>query len=413
MALLENYKVITVTHHNVNVGDIGNFYINCGGEDSPYDKLKQLSSKFDFTESLYLETCNRVCYILFGDFELNKVFLSKFFKAVNPDLQDSTLDSINKYVSVYEGENAIKHVYELASSMDSLVVGEREIFRQLRKSFDTCKNANLTGDYLRLLDKSAVATAKDIYSSTKIGEKSLSIVSLAINSMLSINDSSDQRVLLVGAGETNSLVGKFLNKYKFNNTSIYNRSINNTSDLSEFLGAPSYHLNELENIKGNFDIVIICTSANKVVIDEHLYRNMLHGDNSTKLLIDLSVPRNISAEVVENFNVDYIDINSLKELSEENLKFRRKEVEKAKPIIKAHMRSFRNTFQQRHIEKALASVPKAIKDIKERAIDEVYQKRIESLDDSSKDLLLEMMDYMEKKCVSVPIKAAKKELGSL
>ena len=144
MALLDNYKVITVTHHNVNVGDIGNFYIQCNEGESAYDKLKSLAPSFKYSESIYLETCNRVCYILFGDFELNKTFLSEFFKAVNPSLSEVTLTSINKYVSVYEGEEAIKHVYELASSMDSLVVGEREIFRQLRKAFDTCKKESLT-----------------------------------------------------------------------------------------------------------------------------------------------------------------------------------------------------------------------------------------------------------------------------
>ena len=232
-----------------------------------------------------------------------------------------------------------------------------------------------------------------------------------MNSLMSLNPSTDQKVLLIGAGETNSLVGKFLQKYKFTNTAIYNRSINNASELSKLLSAPSYHLNELENVKGEFDIVVICTSANKVVIDEHLYSTMLHGDGSKKIIIDLAVPRNISAEVVDNFDVDYIDINSLKELSEENLKFRKNEVEKAKPIIKSHIKKFRDTFQQRHIEKALSVVPREIKEVKEKAIKEVYQKRIADLDDSSKALLLEMMDYMEKKCVSIPIKAAKQKLS--
>lgn len=412
MALLDNYKVITVTHHNVNVNEIGNFYISTNKDQTAHAKLKSLSNQFNFTESLYLETCNRVSYILFGDFDLNKDFLTAFFKNINPQLQDQTLESINKYVSTYEGEAAIKHVYELASSMDSLVVGEREIFRQLRKAFDVSKNESLTGDYLRLLDRSIVKAAKDVYSKTKIGEKSLSVVALAMSSLLSINPSSDQKVLLVGAGETNSLVGKFLNKYKFNQTAIYNRSIDNAVQLSKALNAPSFHLNELENVKGEFDIIIICTSANKVVIDEQLYSKMLHGDNSKKIIIDLAIPRNIAQEVVSNFNVEYIDINSLKALSEENLKFRKKEVEKAKPIISKHVSTFRNMFQQRHIEKALSHVPVQIKEIKEKAINDVYRKRINDLDDASKDLLLEMMDYMEKKCVSVPIKAAKAELGA-
>jgi glutamyl-tRNA reductase len=410
MSLIDNYKVITVTHHNLNISEIGNFYVKVEEQENPYIRLKKVNANFQIQECVYLETCNRVCYIFFGNLEMTNEFLKDFFNKINPSLDQTTLNGINSFVDVYEGECAIKHVFELASSMDSLVVGEREIFRQLRTGFNHSRNHGLSGDYLRILEKSTVETAKKIYSSTKIGEKALSVVSLAVQSLLEMEKSKDQRVLLIGTGETNSLVGKFLKKYQMLNVTIYNRSLDNAKGLSDFLSAKSFHLNELKNANGQFDTIIICTSANKHVIDEKLYRTMLNGDQSKKLIIDLAVPRNVSEKVIESYDVNYIDINSLKSLSENNLCHRKSEMAKAKPIIKKEIAEFRDLFQRRLLEKALSSVPVEIKKMKEKAVGQIYNKRIAELDDSSKILLMEMMDYMEKKCISIPIKAAKEEL---
>ena len=405
MSLISHYKVITVTHHNLDVKDIGNFYI--AKQASKFDLLRQVKVDFNIEECLYLETCNRVSFILFGEQIINKEFLKSFFKLVNPNLDAEILNSINKFISIYSGEGALQHIFELASSIDSLVVGEREIFRQFRSSYELCKKEKLTGDYLRLLEKQTVSTAKKVYSSTKIGEKSLSVVALAIQSLLNNNPKKDSRILLIGSGETNSLVGKFLKKYKFENISIYNRSLDNASDLSKMLSCPAYHINELKNVHGAFDIIFICTSANEIVIDVPLYQAMINQNEDQKILIDLAVPRNISQEVVDNFNTTYIDIESLKSISEENLKHRKKEIEKARPIIDEQILEFKNTFQQRHIEKSLSAIPQAISAVKQKAVNEVYGKRIDELDLESKELLLEMMDYMEKKCISVPMALTK------
>jgi len=405
MSLISHYKVITVTHHNLDVNDIGNFYIK--SVESKYDVIKEIKASFDISECIYLETCNRVSYIFYGAQSINESFLQQFFKKVNPDLKDETITSIKKFVSVYSGETAVRHVLELASSMDSLVVGEREIFRQFRAAYNNSKESQLTGDYMRMLEKITVATAKKIYNQTQIGEKSLSVVSLAIKSFLAKNPPKDARILLVGSGETNALVGKFLLKYKFNNISIYNRSIDNASILSEKLSAPALHLNELDKINGKFDIIFICTSANKIVIDVETYNKMLHQDASEKILVDLAVPRNIAHDVVDNFNVDYIDIESLKSIAEENLIFRKKEIEKAQPIIDNQLISFKNSFQQRHIEKRLSLVPEKISSVKTKAIQEVYKSRFEKLNPEAQDLVKEMMDYMAKKCASIPMELSK------
>ena len=410
MSMIDHYKVITVTHHNLDISDIGNFYVQVNDDSSLKERLHEIRDRSDFEELIYLETCNRVCFIIYNNRTISPKELIEFFARVNPELETETIENLNSFVNYYEGEAAIEHLFEMASSMDSLVIGEREIFRQFRKAVESSKEMGLTGDNMRILERVTVQTAKKIYSSTKIAEKALSVVSLAIQAMLGLNSEKQQGILLVGSGETNTLVGKFLNKYKMNNVSIYNRSIDNAQELAHSLGAKSYHLNDLEKVEGAFDTIIICTSANRVVIDNEMYQKMLNGDQSRKLIIDLSVPRNISEEVIEENNVDYIDISRLKEISEINLEYRRKELERAQPIIKEQLMLFREIYEQRQLEKAFSSIPKEIKEIKQKALAEIYNKRIEQMDPQSKELLLEMMDYMEKKCISVPIKKARASL---
>ncbi len=405
MSLLSRFKVVTVTHHTLDVQEISNFFINKKSDSEP-QVIQRLRKQFDIEECIYLETCNRVSFILFGHFSTDKDFLPQFFQIVNPDLKPNTLDNIGTYVSMYAGSQAVSHIFELASSIDSLVVGEREIFKQFREAYRRAQDMGAIGDNLRLLEKATVATAKKIYSQTKIGEKALSVVSLAIRKMMENNPGKKDKILLIGTGETNQLVSKFLKKYEFDNIHIYNRSINNARDLAEMLDAQSYHINELSEVR-SFDIVIICTSANKVIIDLPLYQKMLNSDKSKKLLIDLSVPRNIDAEVVDHCNTEYIDIQSLKEIAEKNLQFRKKEIQKAKPIIEEQVLEFGKLLQDRQIELALSHIPQEISSIKRRALDQVYKSRIENLNPEAKKLVMDMMDYMEKKCVSVPMKLSK------
>ena len=408
MALLSNYKVITVTHHQLNVNDIGHFFVRGEDKASKSERIDLLKETFDIQECIYLETCNRVTFVLYSSTFNCRTQLADFFNVVNPDLKDGSLSNILKFVSHYEGESAIKHVFELASSMDSLVVGEREIFRQFRESYEWSKENGHVSDNLRLLERATVQTAKRIYHDTKIGEKPLSVVSLAMAALLKSNVSRQSRVILVGAGETNSLVAKFLKKYHFDNIKIYNRSLHNAAELSAEISAQAFHINDLEKLKGDFDIMFVCTSANKAIIDEPLYTKMLSGSTDKKTLIDLAMPRNIAPAVVDNFSVNHIDIEALKKLSEANLEFRMSEMEKAKPMILEEIYSFHNLYQERQLEKAMRQVPQEVSAIKERAINDIYDKRINQLDSTSKELLLEMMDYMEKKCISIPIKLAKK-----
>jgi len=402
--MLNEYKILTVTHKHVRLERIGDFVITHSKDEELATKLAYLKDKFNLEELLYISTCNRVIYLYKSSKELNILFLEKFFQTINPIL---STDYIQRIVTGYEGKEAINHFYEVAASIDSLVVGEREILRQIREGFARCNKWNLVGDGIRLLMKHVVEASKEVYAQTRIGEKQISVVSLAIRKLLESDISKDAKILLVGAGQTNLLVSKFLVKYEFKNVTVCNRSIEKAEKLASRFESEAFLLSELVNYKEGFDCMIVCTGATEAIIKKPLYEKIIGKDRSKKLIVDLSIPNNVAREVVDKFNINYIEIEDLKQLAAQNLAFRKKEVGKAKDLLILQINEFQKVFQQRQITKALQNVPSEIKAIKQKAMNEVFKKDLDALDDTTKALFEKMMTYMEKKCISVPMKAAK------
>ncbi len=404
--MLGNYSVITVTHQNLNVDEIAHFVVKNSGKEDLGVKLTKVKDYFGIDELIYLSTCNRVTYIFYGKNDIDEDFIKAFFHHINPELPENRFDSLDKFVNIYHSESAINHICEVVSSLDSLVVGEREIYRQFRDAFQLSKDLGVSGDHMRLLERTAVKTAKEVYSKTKIGEKPLSVVYLAVQAMMARKPKLDSRIILIGAGETNTTFGKFLSKYNFTNITIFNRSLDNASTLSEMLNAKAYHLSHLKQFNEGFDIMIACTGSTEAIINAEIYKSLAH-DETGKLVIDLSVPRNVDEDVVEHFGPKYIDIEKLRSLAEKNLECRKKEIVVAKKIILEKLEEFKLSVQQRQLEKLFTKVPGEIKSIKERAINQVYKNELKMMDEASLKVLHNMMDYMEKKCIAVPMKVAK------
>jgi len=292
--------------------------------------------------------------------------------------------------------------------MNSLVVGEREILRQLREAYDQSHAWKLTGDNIRLAMRAAVETAKEVYSNTRIGEKPISVVSLAIQKLLASKTPKEARILLVGAGQTNKLVSKFLNKHSFSNITVFNRTLAKAEKLATLVGGTAQALDQLPLHKEGFDCMIICTGATKAIIDTKIYQDLLQGDTDEKLIIDLAIPNNVSADVVEAFNVNYIEIEDLRQLASANLSFREKEVGHGQKIIAKNIDAFHSVYRERQIALVMKKVPVEIKKVKAHAMNNVFKKELADLDPNTLELLDRMMSYMEKRCISIPMEAAKK-----
>ncbi len=404
--MIDHYKLITVNHKVLNTEDLQHFIVRHNDDKELIDKLNELKKAFGQEEVIYLNTCNRIIFLFYGAGPLDKETIPHFFNLVNPDIKKTKVTNLDRIVADYVGIDAINHIMEVASSIDSLVIGEREIFRQFKQAYTFCRKHKLCSDKLRLVEQSTVRAAKDVYTNTSIGAKPVSVVSLAIQEFLKRDVDKDARILLIGAGETNGTVGRFLLKYKYENIVIFNRSLDNAKKLSEELGAEAQYLGELKDYSEGFDCIFACTAAQDPIVTLDIF-NSINQNNDKKILIDLSIPHNIAPDVASLDSVDYISIDSLRVLAEKNMQFRSGNISAARVILSTHLTEFQSLYARRKVEKALGKLPEEIGKVKDRALNLVYKDKIDSLTPEAQALINEIADYMEKKCVAVPMKMAK------
>jgi len=402
--MLDGYHILTLTHRDASLDTIAHAIAVGENADSA---LQNLKDEMGWEELLYLATCNRVSYVFYSQNLVDQNIAEKMLSVLRPDLSESMAQKTAARMRLLHGTVAVTHLLEVASSMDSLVVGEREIIRQLRQAYDQSRAWNLTGDHLRLLMGFTIETAKEIYTHTGIGRRALSVVALAFGEMMKTGLGPDSRILMVGAGETNALFSKFLAKAKFTNVTVFNRTFEKARVLAQANGWRAFPLDELAFYSEGFDALVVCTGATQSIIHPELYSELLANEPGNKIVVDLSIPHNIARETVLGFSMQYIEIESLKETANENLAYREQERDRASGLVQDRILKFRDRWHERQVERSLAFIPDEVKAVKERAINEVFGKEFAQLDPAAQDLVQRMLGYMEKKCVGIPIKAAK------
>ena len=197
--MLGHLHILTLTHRSTALRDIGRVVSSIdeqSGGRSNY--LQSIRERLGIDELLFATTCIRVLFFFSTRNRVSQEFKMDLIPNVDPEIIDQ--------LDYYQGSDAINHLFEVASAVDSLVVGERQILGQLKEAYNTCKAIGLIGDDLRVITQQMVLTAKAVYAQTRIGEKSVSVVSLAMRSVVRKAPKPDSRDLLIGAGQTNTLV---------------------------------------------------------------------------------------------------------------------------------------------------------------------------------------------------------------
>ncbi len=407
MTILEYLKIIAFTHKQIDLKALGKLVI-C--EHTLDDRLRNIQSELNIKEIFYVGTCNRVEFVFTAAGEVNKAFISKFLHVLDMGLPEEYMEKFIENVSVYEKVEAFNHLLRTSCSLESLVVGEKEILAQVRKAYEACRIAGFTGDYMRMIMNRVVKTAKEVYTHTNISKNPVSIVSLAYRKLRELNMCANSRLLIIGAGETNKNIAQYLKKHKYSNFSIFNRTIEKAEVLAKDLNGTAYPLSALADYDQGFDVIITCTGATQPIITEEIYTKLLKGDTCKKVIVDLAIPNDTAAQVVKNFPLHYIEVESLKETARKNIQERYDELVNAEHIIDQNIKEFESVLKQRKIEIAMSDVPKKIKEIRHTAINGVFADEINTLDENSRAVLERVMDYMEKKCITIPMVMAKEIL---
>lgn len=402
MEEIDHFHTIAFNHKYLPLEVVGKFHIE---EEKQAAILSELKERLEAKELMYLSTCNRVEFFVVGGKEISPEILvdSPFFR-----LAEEEKLHVRTNVEYHQGRDAVKHLYKVTSSLDSMVIGEREIITQVRKAYEFAESLGLSGELLRLLMRKNIETAKRVFTETAIFRKPVSVVSLAFHRLKNLNVPDNARIVMVGAGKTNKAMAKFLSKHGYSNISIYNRTESKAIELAEQIGAKGYSLDMLGEHRDGFDVLIACTGAEHAVVNADLFHRLMNGENSKKILIDLAIPADIHPAIFEeNHAHTHINIEELRVTAETNLRERSKEISKCEAILEDGIREFGKIHRERMVELAMRDIPQKVKEIRETAINAVYAKEIESLNPESKEVLDKVISYLEKKYISVPMKMAR------
>ncbi|MGB0404007.1 MAG: glutamyl-tRNA reductase [Salibacteraceae bacterium] len=403
---MKTFHCIAFTHQNIGIESIGDYHISVDDQQARLQPLLENG----VSEFLFLSTCNRVELWFRVSEELNETTLYQIISTIYPSWTNEKTNAACDQALVFSHLEAVDHVLRVASSVDSLVIGEREILSQIKDAYKHCKDWGFTGDFIRILIRKTIETAKRVYTETEIATRPVSVVNLAYRLMANQNMNPHSRVLFIGAGKTNLAMIRKMHKAGFRNFSVFNRTKANAQKITSVYGGSAYSLNELTSFNKGFDILISCTGSNEEMISRPLFDQLNQNESSTKTIVDLAIPYDINEEIKTAKGVNYISITELKEIAAKNLEARRGELYKCEEIILSCRNEFESINKVRKVELAMRKVPQQVKEIRQRATEVVFAEDIADLDDKAQETLNKVLSFVEKKYMSTPMLLAKEIL---
>lgn len=402
---LNRFSVFAFTHKTLPLHLVGKFHID---PDFVAQQLTALKTSLQLEELMYLSTCNRVEFVVVQSAG-HSVTAASIIQALQIDFSEKEFKRACEGAEIHNGKDGVKHLFKVSSSLDSMVIGEREIITQVRKSYEDCSKMGLTGDLIRLVVRKTIETAKQVFTETAIFKKPVSVVALGFHRLSELNMPVDSRVVMIGAGKTNRAMIRFLAKHGFKNIHIYNRSLEKAEALAKEVKGKASLLDDLLEHTSGFDILITCTSSSDPVLTMERYDVLMKNETTRKVILDLAIPGDVADDVLAKTGsaLKYINIDELRVIADLNLAERSKDLSKCMEIVEGKLLEFHDNYNHREIEIAMRSIPEKVKEIRNRAIDTVYAKELSSLNPESREVLDKVIAYMEKKYIAVPMMMAK------
>ncbi|MEO6724979.1 MAG: glutamyl-tRNA reductase [Blastocatellia bacterium] len=299
------------------------------------DALQQLVDQQTISEGVIVSTCNRVEIIAatktHGEGERTASRLYDFLHHFH-GCDQSLLD---KHCYHQFDLSAIKHVFRVTASLDSMVVGEPQITGQVKEAFQLAQQAGSVGHTLTRLMNRAFAVAKRVRNETGIGSSAVSISYVAVELAKKVFETlNGSTVMLVGAGEMAELAARHLLNHGAGKILIANRTYENAVTLAAEMNGEPVRFEDFERRLGEADVVLCSTGATRYLISPAQVKNALHARrNRPMLLVDISVPRNIDPATGDLDNAFVFDVDDLQSIAEANRAERNREAVRAEAII--------------------------------------------------------------------------------
>jgi len=366
------------------------------------DALKRLVQHPGVDEGLILCTCNRVELLARtrnGTADL-RGFLQDYFQLGASDLEPHIYD--------YSEAEAVRHLFRVTASLDSMIVGEAQILGQVKEAYATARAVGAVHSQLDLLLTRAFAVAKRVRTETAVGTSAVSVASVAVELAKKIFGSlQGKHVYLVGAGKMSELAARHLQAHGAASIFVANRTYERAKQLAAKFHGEAIHFSEIYNTCDRADIVITSTGAPVAIFKrEHGEMFLSRRKNRPMFFIDIAVPRDVDPEMNKLDGIFVYDIDDLQQAVTSHIADRKKEAERAEFIINSEVERFQARLQTLDVVPTIVSLHDHLETIRQAEIDRV-RGRLGSLSPEQELAIEALTRGIVNKIMHTPVSALK------
>lgn len=369
--------------------------------------LSQFLQKHPSSEAVILSTCNRVeMYVssLEGTLKFEDIlsFLSEFHMI--------ELNYLSSYLYHYVDDRAVNHLFFVAASLDSMVLGESQILSQVKEAYTIASVEEATGKVLNQLFQQSLNAAKLVHTKTSLGKGKVSISSVAVEFAEKIfQDFTGKTVLVVGAGEMCELLIKHLYEEGARTFVVANRTFERAQELANAYQGQAIKYELLGEYLAKADIIISSTSAPHYVIHvDQVKEAIKHRRGNPMFLIDIAVPRDIEPGIANVDNVYLYNIDDLQSVVAQNIDERTREIEKCRSLIEEEVEHFMARLEEMKIEPAITHLRNHFHNIGKEELNRLKPK-LKEVGNEDWEQVVYTMERTINKLLHHPAKVAKQE----
>lgn len=320
-------------------------------------------------EAVVLSTCNRTEIYTLAE---NKALVEDWFSDKMGVFAKNTEDMLYSHT----GLNAIRHIFRVASGLDSMVLGEPQILGQMKEAFALAHEAGTVGTELKRLFPAVFSVSKYIRRETDISKNPVSFAYAAVQLAKRIFKTLNTcQILLIGAGEMIELVASHLQGQGVNQFFIANRTLEKSGALAKQCQGRAIRIGEIPHYLANIDIVITATSSQLPIIGKGLLETVLkHRDKKPMFMVDLAMPRDIEPEIAELEGVHLYNIDDLQKITSENLQNRREAALQAEAIIDIQARHYIQKLQILNAGDMICDFRNRMESMRDQEVEKAMQK---------------------------------------
>ena len=372
--------------------------------------LSQLRQRFPDSEAVLLSTCNRVELYLAA--EQSEHFPSHH-DVVDFVARFHGIEALEIFDDLFErtGEDAVRHLFTVAASLDSMVVGEAQILSQVKQAYEIAQGGNHAGTLMHLAFQKAIRVAKRVATETAINQRRVSIPSVAVADFASqiFERFDDKRVLVAGAGEMGEETLRYLMDQGARDITIVNRNFERAQHLAGRLGGRAAPWSQLHDLLTDADLMISTTGATEPIVTAESFAPVSRRRAQRPLFVlDLAVPRDFAAEVGRFNGVYLYSVDDLARACESNRRAREKEWPKAERIIDEETARFVAELHHRATGPTIRRLKARAGQLQAEELDRLLNK-LGSVDDRQRREIERSFDRLVNKLLHPPLETLRDE----